>query len=122
LATSPHFLESHSPVEDLIVFKKFDDSDQQDNWLIDQIKKNITDDELSADDIIVINHNPLTTRKDVAAARSKLFQMGIKSSLAGVSSSPDVFFENDLVTFTGIFRAKGNEAAMIYIINAQELL
>jgi superfamily I DNA and RNA helicase len=118
--TSPHFLESHSPVEDLIVFKKFDDSDQQDNWLIDQIKKNITDDELSADDIIVINPNPLTTRKDVAAARSKLFQMGINSSLAGVSSSPDVFFENDLVTFTGIFRAKGNEAAMIYIINAQE--
>jgi superfamily I DNA and RNA helicase len=48
--------------------------------------------------------------------------MGINSSLAGVSSSPDVFFENDLVTFTGIFRAKGNEAAMIYIINAQELL
>jgi superfamily I DNA and RNA helicase len=46
--------------------------------------------------------------------------MGINSSLAGVSSSPDVFFENDLVTFTGIFRAKGNEAAMIYIINAQE--
>jgi superfamily I DNA and RNA helicase len=118
--TSPRFLEAHSPVDDLIVFQKFDDSEQQDDWLVEHIKNNISNDELSPDDIIVINPDPLKTRKAVAAARSKLFQIGINSSLAGVSSSPDVFFENDLVTFTGIFRAKGNEAAMVYVINAQD--
>jgi len=42
--------------------------------------------------------------------------------LAGVDTSPDVFFESgsDSVTFTGVFRAKGNEAGMVYIINAQD--
>jgi superfamily I DNA and RNA helicase len=37
-----------------------------------------------------------------------------------VSGSPDIFFEPETVTFTGIFRAKGNEAAMVYVINADD--
>ena len=56
----------------------------------------------------------------VANARAALFSQQINSSLAGVSGSPDVFFESDTVTFTGIFRAKGNEAAMVYVINAHD--
>ena len=48
--------------------------------------------------------------------------MGIQSHLAGVDTDPDIFFEPDVpsVTFTGIHRAKGNEAAMVYIINADD--
>jgi superfamily I DNA and RNA helicase len=42
------------------------------------------------------------------------------SHLAGIHTSPDIFFEQDSITFTGIFRAKGNEAGMVYIINAQD--
>jgi superfamily I DNA and RNA helicase len=118
--TSPRFLESHSPIDDLLAFKKFDSTTEQDDWLIQQIQKNINEDGLSPDDIIVINPDPLKTRSAVAAARSRLFDLGINSSLAGVSGSPDVFFENDVVTFTGIFRAKGNEAAMVYVINAND--
>lgn len=118
--TSPKFLESHSPVSDLIVFKRFGSSQEQDDWLVSEIVNNIEDEELSPDDIIVINPDPLKTRKVVAAARAMLFDKGINTSLAGVSGSPDIFFENNTVTFTGIFRAKGNEAAMVYVINAQD--
>ena len=54
--------------------------------------------------------------------RKTLFENGVNSHLAGVNTSPDVFFRSagDSVTFTGIYRAKGNEAAMVYIINAQD--
>jgi superfamily I DNA and RNA helicase len=45
---------------------------------------------------------------------------GINSNLAGVTTIADVFTEPGTVTFTGIFRAKGNEAAMVYVINAQD--
>ncbi|MFZ4780404.1 MAG: ATP-binding domain-containing protein, partial [Terrimicrobiaceae bacterium] len=44
----------------------------------------------------------------------------INSNLAGVTTVPDNFSEPGTVTFTGIFRAKGNEAAMVYVINAQD--
>lgn len=118
--TSPKFLESHSPISDLIVFKRFQSPEEQDEWLVNEIINNIKNEELSPDDIIVINPDPLKTRKAVASARTMLFDKGVNTSLAGVSGSPDIFFESDTVTFTGIFRAKGNEAAMVYVINAQD--
>jgi superfamily I DNA and RNA helicase len=118
--TSPRFLESHSPLDDLIVFHQFVSANEQDAWLVEQIERNIRKEELLPDDIIVINPEPTKTRSAVSAARGMLFDRGINSSLAGVSGSPDVFFESDTVTFTGIFRAKGNEAAMVYVINAQD--
>ncbi len=117
--TSPAFLE-HSPISDLIQFKRFESKEEQAAWLAKEIKKNLREDELEADDIIVINPDPLSTRKEVGRPRKLLFDDGIATHLAGVDVSPDVFFdqENASVAFTGIFRAKGNEAGMVYIMNA----
>ena len=79
-------------------------------------------DELQHDDIVVINPNPLTTRKAVGPIRARLLELGINSHVAGVDTSADEFHREDAesVTFTGIYRAKGNEAGMIYVINAQD--
>jgi superfamily I DNA and RNA helicase len=118
--TSPVFLENHSEIDDLIQFHAFDNYEQQDEFLVKSILDDIQQQELLPEDILVINPDPLRTRRVVGAARSKLLGLGINSSLAGISSSPDVFFEKDVVTFTGIFRAKGNEAGMVYIINADD--
>lgn len=118
--TSPEFLENHSPIEDLIQFKCFNSWSEQDEWIVNSIIENIRTDELHPEDIIVINPDPLTTRNAVAEIRSKLLARGVNSNIAGVSTSPDVFFMSDVVTFTGIFRAKGNEAAMVYVMNAHD--
>lgn len=117
--TSPAFLSNHSPVDDLLVFKTFENNTQQIDYIIDEIEKNIKQDELKLDDIMVINPDPLTTKKLVGVFRQKLYDKGINTSIAGVSSSPDIFYDQDAITFTGIYRAKGNEAAMVYIINSQ---
>lgn len=120
--SSPLFLEDHSPLNDLIKVQTFDTIAKQTQWIVDEIKKNIVEEELLPSDIVVINPNPYTTRKRVAVIRAELAKLGIKSHLAGVDTSPDVFFgvNNDSVTFTGVFRAKGNEAGMVYVINAEE--
>ena len=120
--TSPKFLEAHSPIDDLIQFISFDSQEKQADWLTREIKKNLENDELRHEDIIVINPEPRTTRSSVGPIRSRLLEMGINSHLAGVDTTPDIFFQTgrDLVTFTGIYRAKGNEAGMVYIINAQD--
>lgn len=119
--SSPEFLENHSDIEDLIIFKDFPTKKEQDSWIVEQIQNNILNDELRPDDIIVINPNPLTTKEAVAPIRASLFQNNINSHTAGVDTTPDVFFkpDNDSIAFTGIYRAKGNEAAMIYIINSE---
>ncbi|MCC6157740.1 MAG: DEAD/DEAH box helicase [Deltaproteobacteria bacterium] len=120
--SSPKFLESHSETDDLIVFKTFNTPDEQAEWIADEIEKNLNEDELRPDDIVVINPEPLTTRDAVGPLRKLLFERGVNTHLAGVDTTPDVFFDTDKksIAFTGIFRAKGNEAGMVYIINAHD--
>lgn len=118
--TSPEFLENHSSPDDLIEFHKFEGSADQTAWLIQAIQADIREQELRPEDIVVINPNPLTTQKEVGPARQQLFTININSELAGVSTSADIFSKTGYVTFTGIFRAKGNEAGMVYIMNAQD--
>ncbi len=120
--TSPRFLEEHSSIDDLVQFIAFDDESQQNEWLTQQIQHNLAKDELRHDDIIVIHPDPRTARASTAPIRRKLFEAGIQTHLAGVDTDADVFFRTDTpsVTFTGIYRAKGNEAGMVYVINAQD--
>lgn len=121
-ATSPKFLEEHSAIDDIVKFIIFDDEKRQNTWLVQQIQKNLKKDELSCDDIIVIHPDPLTARASTGPIRKRLFDAGIQAHLAGVDTGADVFFKTDIpsVTFAGIYRAKGNEAGMVYVINAQD--
>lgn len=120
--TSPEFLADHSPIDDLVSFQQFRDEAEQNAWIVDQIRKNIEEDELRHDDIIVIHPDPISARERLGPIRKTLFQQGIQSHLAGVDTLADVFFKTETpsVTFTGIYRAKGNEAGMVYVINAQD--
>jgi len=118
--SSPEFLEKHSSLDDLIHFEVFKTQQEQNVWLVAEIQRNLSADELIPDDIVVINPDPLTTKDAVAGPRAALFKIGINSNLAGVTTIADVFTVPGTVTFTGIYRAKGNEAAMVYVINAQD--
>ncbi len=120
LKSSPEFLEHHSSIDDLIEFRTFETEEEQTTWLVKAIQENLEDDELIPDDIVVINPEPLSTRNAVGSARAQLLKKKINSNLAGVTTIADVFTEPGTVTFTGVFRAKGNEAAMVYVINAQD--
>lgn len=119
---SPKFLEEHSTIDELIQFHKFNSTDEQNYWLAEQIEKNISEDELQYNDIIVINPNPIGARKVIGPIRQILFEKNIQSHIAGIDVDQDVFFHNLIpsITFTSIYRAKGNESGMVYIINADE--
>lgn len=118
--TSPLFLEDHSPFDDLLKFVTFKDGETQEQWLFNSIRSDIESEELRPEDIVVINPDPLKTQEAVGKVRRLLFSAGINSEIAGVSTSRDVFSKDGSVTFTGIFRAKGNEAGMVYVMNAQD--
>ena len=120
--TSPKFLEQHSDLDDLVQFLCFESEAEQNKWLVEQIQHNLNHDELRHDDIVVIHTDPFTARHKTASIRSELFDVEVQTHLAGVDTDADVFFRTDTpsVTFTGIYRAKGNEAGMVYVINAQD--
>ena len=118
--TSPKFLESHSSIDDLIQFHRFEDQTTQARWVAAQIECNLSKDELRHSDVIVISTDPLSARKKLGRIRAALFARDIPSHLAGVDTESDVFRRTGSVTCTGIHRAKGNEAAMVYVVNAEE--
>ena len=115
---SPEILESHSPTDDLIEFRKFDTKKEQDLWVSHAIIENLRNEDLRNDDILVINPDPLSTIEAVGPIRALLFKNRIYTHLVGIDTSPDEFFYRNSVAFTGIYRAKGNEAGMVYVVNA----
>ena len=115
----PTFFEQRLNMKENLITKKFDSMSEQYKYLAEQIKKNITQDELLPTDILVINANPLTTKNDLLPLKNYLAKISIDSHLAGVTSSVDEFFINGKITLSGIYRAKGNEASMVYIVNSE---
>ena len=120
-SASPTFLEEHSSIDDLVQFHVFDNEDEQARWVVTEIERNLHQDGLRHDDIIVINPDPITTRRKVGTIRTRMLRRGIACHLAGVTASRDTFFATGppSVTLSGVHRAKGNEAAMVYIVNAE---
>lgn len=118
-AAPKYFTELLSP-EDVIVSMKFDNADSQYNWIAKEIERNINNDELDPDDILVIFPNAITAKKDYYEFTKYLNQRNISTNLAGVTNvDRDIFKITGSVSCSSIYRAKGNEAPMVYIVNAE---
>ncbi len=115
----PSFFEERLDMKNNLITKSFPGLKEQYEYLAQQIKKNITEDELLPTDILIINGNPMTTKNDLLPLKNYLAKIGIDSHLAGVTSSVDEFFIDGKITLSGIYRAKGNEAPMVYIVNSE---
>lgn len=117
--SSPALLSGHSDTADIIQVHKFSGVTEQAQWVASEIVRNIKEEEILPSDILVIHPDAKRLREEVGLVRDILISQGVLSSIAGVTASPDEFFSDDSVTFTSIYRAKGNEAAMVYVMNAE---
>lgn len=93
---------------------------EQDEWVAQQIAKNLADDELDHDDIAIVLPDALTARKRAGRISRALSRHNIASHLVGVGSAVDEFWVDDSISISHIFRAKGNEAPMVYALDAHD--
>lgn len=115
----PAYFEELLDAHDSIMCHVFANKEEQAAELADLIIRNLTEDELELRDILVILPDPLTSRTEASMVAKHLNMRDIPSHLAGVTSSRDELFKDDSVAITGIYRAKGNEAAMVYVLNSE---
>ena len=115
---NPDYFSRLLSKEDSIQAMRFASSEQQYQWVAKEIEKNVNSDELDADDILVIFPEAYTSKSEYYKFANYLQTRGIRSFLAGVNSSQDTFKISGSVTCSGIYRAKGNEAPMVYIVNS----
>lgn len=108
---------------DIIDCKRFADVNEEAEWVCEQIHKNIENDELRMRDILVIVMATKLQESYAGLFRNILHEKyNYNSHIAGITTSADSFFQDDSITFSGIFRAKGNEAAIVYIVGIQNCM
>jgi len=115
---SPQYFSELLKPEDVVVCSVFPDEEAQADRLAKEIKKNLEEDELEYSDILVILADPLTAKRKAAVVMKALDNVEIASHVAGVTSGVDSLFEDNSIAISGIHRAKGNEAAMVYVLNS----
>jgi superfamily I DNA and RNA helicase len=114
----PAFFSELLNPADAVVSKAFNSREEQYAWIADQIKRNVTEDELDPDDVLIVLPNAISQKDEYYELRRHLDAHDISSNLAGVTSDRDSFASSGIVTVSGIYRAKGNEAPMVYVANA----
>jgi len=96
-----------------LVIKTFSTEDEEIKWIAQQISNDI---HLGLDpwDIIITALSGDDEKKYFASIQSALKQQDIRSHIAGVDGNPNIFRQDNCVTISNIFRAKGNEAWKVY--------
>ena len=118
--SSPAYFSQLLSSDDAVVFRSdFADEPAQDQWVAQQILDDVGPAELEHDDILIVIPSAYTSRRRYARLASILDDHGIPSHLVGVNSSQDVVFVRGSVAVAHIYRAKGNEAPMVYVLDAQ---
>lgn len=119
--TSPDILKA--PSDDLLDFKKFDNMDNMNDELLSMINNNLLIDCLNCKDIMIIDMDAISYSDNCLRLISELKEKKYDFSIhkAG-STNPEDFFRDDSIVYSSIYRAKGNEAFFVYVINAQKCI
>jgi superfamily I DNA and RNA helicase len=118
----PPFFKELLTSDDIIVTRRFANVLQQANFVARSIRDELRVGELECDDILVVLPSALTAKSDARVIQTALAQVGLDSHLAGVTSSVDEIFRPNSIALAHIHRSKGNEAAMVYVVNADQCL
>lgn len=102
--------------------KVFNSVAEQYQWVAEEIKNNIENDELDPDDILVIFPDTYYSKSEYIELRQHLAAKGILSALSGVNTDKDTFKLTGNVICSSIHRAKGNEAPMVYVLNSDHCI
>lgn len=114
----PYFSDLLTPA-DAVVFESFPDEPAQDRWVAAQIATNLSADELEHDDILIVLPDAYRAKSRAPSLMRALRRHDIDSHLVGVNTSVDEVFLPGSIAIAQIYRAKGNEAPMVYAVDSQ---
>lgn len=115
----PSYFTELLTCDDAIRCEVFENSALQADWLATQIKRNLTDDELEADDILVILPNAFKAKRQATEIMLALNRKRISAHVAGVTTSADDLFVKGSIAISNVYRAKGNESPMVYVLHSE---
>lgn len=118
----PDYFRALLQKDDIVQAIVLQDTNEQAAWVAECIQRHIAEEHLLFEDILIVLSSAATAREDADHLMQALQVRGLASHLAGVASSKDELFRDQSIAICHIHRAKGNEAAMVYVVNAQEYM
>lgn len=114
---SPLSISQKQNVNELIRYYTANGMDDEINWVCDSIQNDIENEKLNPEDILVVCIDDKYARRYFDKISECLKNKGIKSNnvLTDIYDSTE-FFIKGCVTLSTVYRAKGNEAATVYVI------
>lgn len=122
--TSPEFLKvDKNEIIEFLAYNNFNDLKEA---LIQSLFNDIQKEKLLPSDIMIIDMDAIGSLTNRASIMTMInlnydYDSGLSIHMAG-SLSPEDFFRTDSIVYTSVFRAKGNETFMVYIVNAQRCI
>jgi len=121
-ANSPNPLSSiGNPVQPLLRHQGFDTREQELAALAEWIQDDILVQGVAPEQILVISLDAMRARQNLIYLQSLLAARNIASIVPGLVDSSWEFSETGRVTLSTIYRAKGNEAPVVYIFASEKL-
>lgn len=119
---SPNPLEAiYSGEQALIKTMAFDNRPAELDWVATSIRSDIRDEGVAPEEIIVISLDSPRAKKLMSALQLRLQADNIASTIPGLVDGSAEFGEPGRVTLSTVFRAKGNEAPVVYILSFDSL-
>jgi superfamily I DNA and RNA helicase len=98
-------------------YQAFEDRTAEIHWIAQQIEQDIKNEKVEPHDIIVISINSRKIENFFIPLQRILFERGIPSIIPGVGGiDRDKFGEKGFVTLSTVYKAKGNEAFIVYVM------
>ncbi|MEY3219959.1 MAG: hypothetical protein RIT27_1316 [Pseudomonadota bacterium] len=91
-------------------------------FIVPKIQEAITIGKIDPTEIIVVTLDTKAAKEHLSLIRQSLDRLNIASTMPGLIEDASIFKKKGTVTLTTPFRAKGNEANVVFIINAQKVV
>jgi superfamily I DNA and RNA helicase len=126
---SPHPLQNEEAAKPFVTLRSFETKRKEVHHVADQIRQDVAERNLSPDEIIVIPLGKYNRKKEQGTELANQLAVHDIDSYRVWKDAPEnrevdsgsVFSEEGKVTISGINRAKGNEAATVYVLGIDEV-
>ncbi len=113
--------EIYTGNQKLISARVFNSVDAELKWVATSIASDVREEGVPPEQIVVISLDSPRAKEYMVKVQDFLFEENIGSTIPGLVDPASDFAEPGMITLSTVFRAKGNEAPVVYILSFQSL-
>lgn len=113
--------EIYEGKQQLVTVRTFNSREEEFDWVAESINSDIRGEDVAPERIAVIILDSRRVNDLAPQIQRRLVEHGVASTIPGLIEDADTYAEEGRVTISSVFRAKGNEAFIVYVVGFEEL-